>query len=255
MANWVVDAEIRLYFHSLICVKLYRCTCFQTISCQNKYAKHCTAPSYRLACNCTKPCATMNFEENLLLQTDTMLLRPFQYPDLDELRKIAMDDDTWRFNVGKITSDAELQQWAGKAVADREKQLRYTFVIVDKASGHLAGSTAYGNISVVDKRLEIGWTWLGKDFRGTGLNRHCKFLLLHYVFEDLGFERVELKTDALNLRSRQAMRKIGATEEGILRSHTLMHDGRRRDTIYYSILRPEWPQIRETIFADLSSST
>ena len=196
----------------------------------------------------------MNFTEDLYLHTDKVLLRPFQPSDLEALQTIAIDEDIWRYMSTRVTSDTELGYWVANAVKDREKQLRYTFMILDRATGNLAGSTAYGNISIVDKRLEIGWTWLSKAFRGTGLNRHCKFLLLHYAFEVLQFERVELKTDVLNLRSRQAMRKIGATEEGVLRSHMQMHDGRRRDTIYYSILRQEWPTIRQTIFSDLSTA-
>jgi N-acetyltransferase len=197
----------------------------------------------------------MNFEKDLLLQNDHVLLRPLREQDLEQLQTIVFEEDTWRWTVTKITTQQDLENWVQAGISDRQKKQRFTFVIVDKATGKLAGSTAFGNISVVDKRLEIGWTWLAKDYRGTGLNRHCKFLLLQYAFDVLSYERVELKTDVLNLRSRQAMRKIGATEEGILRSHTLMHDGRRRDTIYYSILRPEWEQIRNTVFKELVSST
>lgn len=196
----------------------------------------------------------MNFTEDLHLYTDKVLLRPFQPSDLEALQTIVIDEDIWRYMATRVASDTELSRWIENAVKDREKQLRYTFMILDRETGNLAGSTAYGNISIVDKRLEIGWTWLSKTYRGTGLNRHCKFLLLHYAFDVLQFERVELKTDVLNLRSRQAMRKIGATEEGVLRSHMQMHDGRRRDTIYYSILRHEWPAIRETIFSDLGTA-
>ena len=195
----------------------------------------------------------MNFEQNLYLETDRVILRPLHLHDLPLLQTIAFNADTWRWTVTKIENKNELESWVNESITDRRKHSRYTFVIVDKATGNLAGSTAFGNISEKDKRLEIGWTWVSEACRGTGLNRHCKFLLLRYAFEELGYERIELKTDVLNLRSRQAMRKIGATEEGILRSHTLMHDGRRRDTIFYSILRPEWPQIKATIFADLSA--
>jgi N-acetyltransferase len=195
----------------------------------------------------------MNFEKDLHLESDRALLRPLQPYDLEQLQTIALDADTWRWNVTKITNTQDLQNWAHTAFTDRQLKRRYSFVILDKATGRLAGSTCYGNISEADKRLEIGWTWIGNDFRGTDLNRHCKFLLLSYAFEVLEYERVELKTDVLNVRSRQAMRKIGATEEGVLRSHTLMHDGRRRDTIYYSILKSEWPHIKATIFADLGS--
>ncbi|PTX18986.1 RimJ/RimL family protein N-acetyltransferase [Pontibacter mucosus] len=194
----------------------------------------------------------MNFPQDILLQDDRVLLRRYLPSDLPELAHIALDEDIWRFMPTRISNQAELQEWASNVEKGYATGTRYTFLIVDRATGKLAGSTSYGNISLPDKRLEIGWTWLSKDYRGTGLNRHCKFLLLQHAFEELRMERVELKTDVLNLHSRRAMLKIGATEEGILRSHTQMHDGRRRDTIYYSILRPEWPGIKQQVFADLA---
>ena len=181
-----------------------------------------------------------------------MLLRPFQAGDIAELTAIVMDEDIWRFMIIRISNQQELEAWVQAVANGYEQATRYTFMIVDKASGRLAGSTSYGNISAPDKRLEIGWTWLSREFRGSGLNRHCKFLLLRHAFGELQMERVELKGDALNTRSRKAMQKIGATEEGILRSHTLMHDGRRRDTVYYSILRTEWEQVRQTVFGDFT---
>ncbi|MBF9252817.1 GNAT family N-acetyltransferase [Pontibacter sp. 172403-2] len=193
----------------------------------------------------------MNFAQDIIMQDARVLLRPFSLTDLENLRTVVYDADIWRFTVTRITDEKELGAWVQAVQQGRVQNSRYTFMIVDKATGRLAGSTSYGNISAADKRLEIGWTWLSKDYRGTGLNRHCKFLLLHYAFDVLHFERVELKTDVLNIRSRRAMLKLGATEEGTLRSHTHMHDGRRRDTIYYSILRPEWEHIRQTIFSDL----
>ncbi len=167
------------------------------------------------------------------------------------LRSIAMDEEIWRYMVTRISNEQELATWVHTVTEGYKRASRYTFLIVDKATGKLAGSTSYGNISLPDKRLEIGWTWLSREFRGSGLNRHCKFLLLQFAFEALQLERVELKGDALNTRSRKAMLKIGATEEGVLRHHTLMHDGRHRDTVYYSILRSEWNTIRQTIFVDL----
>jgi RimJ/RimL family protein N-acetyltransferase len=98
--------------------------------------------------------------------------------------------------------------------------------------------------------LEIGATWLAKNYQGTGVNKTCKFLLIRFAFEELNYERVELKTDVLNQQSRKAILKIGAVEEGILRSHILIHDGRRRDTIYYSILKNEWEDVKKNIFAE-----
>ncbi|WP_242927503.1 GNAT family N-acetyltransferase [Pontibacter vulgaris] len=193
----------------------------------------------------------MNFGQDIILEDNRVLLRPLRLTDAAKLQPMALDEDIWKYTVTRIGNEQELQQWAAEAERNRRENQRYTFVILDKETDTLAGSTSYGNISVADKRLEIGWTWLGKPYRGSGLNRHCKFLLLSYAFDVLQFERVELKTDVLNLRSRKAMLKMGATEEGILRSHTQMHDGRRRDTIFYSILRHEWPKIRQTVFQDL----
>ncbi|WP_299754150.1 GNAT family protein [uncultured Pontibacter sp.] len=192
----------------------------------------------------------MDFKYEIILEDSRVLLRRYQPLDLDNLPGIVYDEEIWRFMPTRISDAQELQNWAQTVETGFASGTRYTFMIVDKATGQLAGSTSYGNISLPDKRLEIGWTWLSKAFRGSGINRHCKFLLLQHAFEMLRMERVELKTDVLNQRSRRAMLKIGATEEGVLRSHTQMHDGRRRDTIYYSILKPEWPAVKASAFAD-----
>jgi len=100
--------------------------------------------------------------------------------------------------------------------------------------------SSFGNVSVLDSRVEIGWSWIGLDFQGTGVNSEYKRLLLSFAFDKLKFIRVEFKTDVLNVKARRALEKIGAVEEGVLRSHTQMHHNRRRDTIYYSILQEEW---------------
>ena len=121
---------------------------------------------------------------------------------------------------------------------------RLAFSIIDKQTNSLVGSTSIGNISERDKRVEIGWTWLGREFQGKGINDQAKYMLLKYCFEELHCERVEFKTDILNVPARNALKRIGAVEEGVLRSHTLMTNNRRRDTIYYSILRQEWENIK-----------
>lgn len=192
-----------------------------------------------------------SFSEHIILENEFALLRPMEKTDFKELSKISYDYDIWKFTVSRCMNDEELNNYINAAMKERAKKSRYSFVIIDKISNLVAGSSSFGNISNKDKRLEIGWSWLGKNFRGTGLNKSIKYLMLKYAFEHLGFERVEFKTDVLNERSRKALRKIGATEEGILRSHTLMQDGRRRDTIYYSILKMEWTGIKNSIFGDL----
>jgi len=186
----------------------------------------------------------MNFTEDIILENNIALLRPLKPEDEKGFGKISFDAGIWKYNVFRIMNSAELNEFINKSSDDRKRNFRYSFTIINKASGEIAGSTSFANISVKDKRIEIGWTWLGKKFMGTGLNKECKFLLLQYAFEHLKFKRVEFKTDVLNKASRKALQKIGAREEGILRSHTLMHDGRRRDTIYYSILAGEWSEIK-----------
>ena len=127
---------------------------------------------------------------------------------------------------------------------DIKNKKRLAFSIFDKQSNLLVGSTSIGNISERDKRVEIGWTWLGREFQGKGINDKVKYLLLKYCFEELDYERVEFKTDILNEPARKALKRIGAIEEGVLRSHTIMTHNRRRNTIYYSILSHEWKELK-----------
>ena len=126
----------------------------------------------------------------------------------------------------------------------RENGIRYTFTVWDKMEQAFAGSTSFLNISEADDRLEIGATWYGRKFQRTGLNRHCKFLLLSYTFEVLKAVRVEFRTDERNTDSRTAIEKIGGIYEGTLRTHMLMPDGHRRNTACYSILSSEWMDLK-----------
>ncbi len=153
-----------------------------------------------------------------------------------------------QFSPSPFGDEAKLIQYIQIALDARLAKSRYAFAIYDKKGDRYVGSTSYGSVSNHDKRLEIGWTWLDTSVQGTGLNKECKYLLLEYAFELLRFERVEFKTDSRNLQSRRAIEKIGGTYEGELRSHTLLADGFRRNTVYYSILATEWQEIKRTIF-------
>jgi RimJ/RimL family protein N-acetyltransferase len=139
------------------------------------------------------------------------------------------------------------------ALQGRQQRQRYPFLVIDRQTGRVAGSTSYYNVVPDDQRLSIGYTWIGRDFQRTGLNRACKHLLLRYAFEELGYERVELETDARNQKSRNAMSRMGATEEGTLRSHRNTQGGIRRDTVIFSIIRPEWEALRQTVFRDFDN--
>ncbi|MCG6188323.1 GNAT family N-acetyltransferase [Maribellus maritimus] len=164
--------------------------------------------------------------------------------DYDILKEISGDTGLWTYFTNDLSDQDELKNWIEAGVKETKIKKRIVFLIVDKQTNSVAGSTSIGNISKRDKRIEIGWTWLGREFQGKGVNEAVKYLLLKYCFDELNCERVEFKTDILNKPARNALKRIGAVEEGGLRSHTLMTHKRRRDTIYYSILRHEWKEIQ-----------
>lgn len=187
------------------------------------------------------------FPQNLSLESNRVQLKVLSREDIPHLRTIAPSDHTWKYFVKELSTAEAHNAWMEEALQDYGSQRRVPFVIIDKENNAYAGSTSFGNISFYDKRIEIGWTWLGDAFKGTGINSHAKFLLMQYAFETLGFERVELKTDNLNERSKAALKKIGGTPEGVLRNHMQMHHNRRRDSIYFSILKNEWETVKQNL--------
>jgi RimJ/RimL family protein N-acetyltransferase len=186
-------------------------------------------------------------EPGAVLENEHVLLRPITPEDRDAQRDIAIDESIWRYFITLIRTDADFDAFFDAALADQQAGRRVVFHIIDKGSGQAAGSMSFGNLSPNDLRLEIGWSWLGIAFQGKGINRWAKFLMLEHAFERLAAERVEFKTDVLNQQARHALRNIGAREEGVLRSYNPMPDGRRRDAIYYSVLRREWPAVKEIL--------
>jgi RimJ/RimL family protein N-acetyltransferase len=176
-------------------------------------------------------------DRDLILENEQLLLRPLQVADFPALLELTQDASLWTYFTHDLSTLAGLETWAAGHFSGDRLQL----VVIDKATQQVLGSTGFGNYFPRDQRIEIGWTWLGKAFQGTGINGQMKSLMLQYAFEELEMLRVEFKTDVLNLPARQALLRLGATEEGVLRSHTLMTQGRRRDTIYYSFLKGEWP--------------
>ena len=190
----------------------------------------------------------MDFAADLILENAQARLRPLALADFEALQAPAADPEIWRYTLAPAYSPADLRAYLHAALAARAQGERYPFAIIDRASGALAGSTSYYHVSAEEQRLSIGYTWLGTAFQRTGLNRACKHLLLAHAFGPLACERVELETDGHNARSREAMRRMGATEEGTLRSHRNTQGGRRRDTVIFSIIRAEWPALRQTVF-------
>jgi RimJ/RimL family protein N-acetyltransferase len=180
-------------------------------------------------------------------ENEHVLLRRVLPEDRNQLREIALDPEIWKYFVFRVGTEAEFAQFMKEALEDTDSGKRIVFCVVDKRDGRIAGSMSYGNLAEKEKRLEIGWSWLGQKYRGTGLNRWAKYLLLQYAFERLQCERVEFKTDVLNLQARKGLRNIGASEEGVLRSYNYMPDNRRRDAIYYSILKSEWNDVKNML--------
>jgi RimJ/RimL family protein N-acetyltransferase len=184
------------------------------------------------------------------LENEYVLLRPVVPDDRESLRAIAMDPLIWRYFVLRVDTDADFDAFFDAAVADTRAGRRIAYHITDKRTGRAAGSMSFCNMAETDGRLEIGWSWLGRDFQGKGVNRWAKFLMMQHAFDHMGAERVEFKTDALNVQARHGLCNIGAREEGTLRSFNPMPDGRRRDAVYYSVLRAEWPGVRAQLLVN-----
>ena len=190
----------------------------------------------------------MDFSAPLVLENSRVRLRPLETTDFDALKAVALDPDLWRYTLTRADDAVSLAAWLRQAVEERAAGRRYPFAIIDRPTGRVAGSTSYYHVDEAEQRLSIGYTWVGRDFQRSGLNRGCKHLLLSHAFGLLDCERVELETDARNHTSRTAMARMGATEEGTLRSHRLTQGGLRRDTVIFSVIKPEWPALRQSVF-------
>lgn len=179
---------------------------------------------------------------NLTLENDAVLLRPLLLTDAVNLLEFAINEpDTWQFSLVRANGKENLEKYIQLALAAKDKKTEFPFIVFDKISGTYAGSTRFYDINLSHKTLHLGYTWYGKDFRGTRLNKNCKYLLLQFAFETLAIERVEFRADNNNKASIGAMKSIGCTVEGVLRKHMpTLGSEERRDTIILSILREEW---------------
>ncbi len=185
-----------------------------------------------------------NFQEEIILEDERVLIRPMRNEDKEHLMELLLVPDLSTYSSLQIKRAKDTLLYIDQCLEDYRAKVRYPFTFYDKKNKIYAGTSCFGNISNQHKRLEIGWTKVAKPLQGTGLNTHCKFLLLQYAFEYLRFNRVELKSHSENIRSRKAMEKIGAKYEGMLRHHMIMPDGTIRDTVYYSILLEEWSTVK-----------
>ncbi len=191
------------------------------------------------------------FPENFTLETPRVTLRAMQPGDIETFIPLCHDPETWKYFTKDLSKEDDLKSWVGTALEEKAEKKRMPFVISDKDTKEICGSSSYGNISFSEKRLEIGWSWLAPAYIGMGVNKQSKFALLSYAFEVMKMERVEAKTDVLNERSKAALLKIGMIPEGVLRSHMITQSDRRRDSLYFSLLRSEWQERKNSFFAEL----
>jgi RimJ/RimL family protein N-acetyltransferase len=182
-----------------------------------------------------------SFPENIILEDERALLRPLQKEDLDFLLPFAIKEpEIWSYSFVSPAGRKEMEAYIEATVVERLAGREFPFIIFDKAAKSYAGSSRFYDIQLANQTVQLGYTWYGKDFQRTGLNRHCKLLMLSYAFERWGMERVEFRAHAGNLRSVHAMKAIGCVEEGVLRSIGPAVSGGRRDSIVLSILKNEW---------------
>ena len=189
--------------------------------------------------------------ETVTLESDRVKLEPMTRNHLDALAEAGKYEELWRWTNAKADSRDAMSAYMDVALAVVERGIAMPFVTIDKASSTVVGSTRFHGIDPVNRRVEIGWTWITPSFQRSYVNSEAKYLMLRHAFDVWDCVRVEIKTDVLNEKSRNAILRLGAVEEGILRRHTLTHSGRFRDTIYYSILDHEWPAVKAHLEARL----
>ena len=183
----------------------------------------------------------LQFNKNYILENDRVSLRPLNVDDLENLLPFSLHEpELWNYSLIQAIGKEGLINYIKLAIEAKLSEKEYPFIVFDKLNNQYVGSTRFYDIQLNNKSLQIGYTWYGQRFQGTGLNKHCKFLLLTFAFEKLGMQRVEFRADAKNQRSILAMKSIGCKVEGILRSNGIRADGTRRDSIVLSILKSEW---------------
>ncbi|HVK37667.1 MAG TPA: GNAT family protein [Candidatus Kapabacteria bacterium] len=188
------------------------------------------------------------------LEGSHVRLEPLTVDHIGPLVEVGLDPDLWRWTQAILSTEDDLRAYVETALAEQAIGRSLPFATVERSSGRVIGSTRFGTIEPAHRRVEIGWTWIARPWQRTAINTEAKYLMLRHAFEVLGCIRVELKTDVLNERSRRAIERLGAREEGVLRDHVITSSGRIRGTVYYSILAAEWPDVRARLVERMASS-
>ena len=182
-----------------------------------------------------------------VLEGRAVRLEPLGRHHLDGLCAIGLDPELWRLTVNRVLDRAAMERYVATALEEQAAGTALPFATVWRETGQVIGSTRFGNASPPNRRIEIGWTWLGRPWQRTRANTEAKYLMLCHAFDRWQCLRVEFKTSALNERSRAAIARIGAREEGILRRHMLNDDGSRRDSVFFSVIAEEWPEVKRRL--------
>jgi RimJ/RimL family protein N-acetyltransferase len=185
--------------------------------------------------------------EPVTLSGKVIRLEPLGLEHLDGLAEIGLDPALWTWIGFPVRTKDDLRRYIEDALRDREAGRAMPFATIEQQSGRPIGSTRYGNIDLFNRRVEIGWTWVSPAWQRSAVNTEAKLLMLEHAFERLGCNRVEFKTDSLNVQSRNALLGIGAVEEGTLRNHMVTESGRLRHSVYFSVIASEWPAVRERL--------
>jgi N-acetyltransferase len=189
------------------------------------------------------------------LSTNRLLLRPLERSDETALISAASDGSLWEKRTTTVPRPEEMRAYIEKALSQAAAGTALPFTTVVRDGDLVVGSTRYMNIDLVNHRVEIGTTWIAQSWQRSFVNTHAKFLLLRHAFETLGCIAVELRTHSLNHQSRQAIERLGAKQDGLLRRHMIMPDGHIRDTVVYSIIREEWPLVKEELARRLGADS
>lgn len=199
----------------------------------------------------------IDFNSEYILENKTVLLRPLQLSDHNNLLHFSLDQpELWKYSLITGAGPSNLRNYLEIAEKGRKEQKEYPFIVYDKRRNQYAGSTRFYDIQLDYQTLQLGYTWYGKEFQETGLNKNCKYLLLQFAFERLKMERVEFRADNHNARSIAAMKSIGCKVDGILRSNMPKREGGRRDSIVLSILKEEWESdVKKTLSSKIEASS
>jgi RimJ/RimL family protein N-acetyltransferase len=180
----------------------------------------------------------------ITLEGTRVRLEPLSLEHHAALCEVGLDAELWRWSTTDVRSPEDLRRYLQKALKEQREGHALPFVTIERAGWKAVGSTRFGSIEPLHRRVEIGWTWIGRAWQRTAVNTEAKYLMLRHAFDVWGALRVEFKTNAMNYRSRTAITRLGAKEEGTLRKHMISERGVPRDTVYFSILDTEWPEVR-----------